>query len=119
MYDLLELEERGWRALSTTRHAARAFYRTLLVDEAVMMFPEGTMVVGKEKILGSIDAQPWKILQIEAPRSNTLSQEVRALFYKVTTTWDERAPSYVALISSLYVHREGAWKLALHQQTPV
>ena len=31
----------------------------------------------------------------------------------------EGSDPYAALISSTYVLREGAWKLALHQQAPV
>jgi hypothetical protein len=41
MQNLLELEARGWRTLSTRRDAARKFYDGLLVDEVAMAFPRG------------------------------------------------------------------------------
>jgi hypothetical protein len=35
MQDLIELEEQGWRALSTGGDAAKEFYDSLLTDDAI------------------------------------------------------------------------------------
>ena len=41
------------------------------------------------------------------------------LLRKELTEWRRDNYTYEALMSSVYVRRDGEWKLALHQQTPV
>jgi hypothetical protein len=64
-----------------------------------------------------MDAQPWHTFEMEAPQVLALSEQASAVVYRVTAERVGSAP-YTALISSVYVCREGAWRLALHQQTP-
>jgi ketosteroid isomerase-like protein len=118
MQILIELETQGWQALSTGEDAARKFYRSLLTDEAVMVFPGGMLLRGKEEILKSIGTQPWKTFRFEGTQTISLAENAGAVVYKVTARRKGSA-TYIALISSLYVLRDGEWKLALHQQTPV
>ncbi len=114
---MIELEKQGWEALSKGRDVARGFYESLFLNETVMAFPGGMMVGGKEKILSSIDSQPWKFFQIEDSQVISLSENASAIVYKVTAKREGSDP-YIALISSMYTCRNGQWKLALHQQTP-
>lgn len=118
MQDLINLEEQVWKILSTSRDLAIEFFDSLLIDEAVMVFPGGMMMKGKQNIKALIDSQPWKSFQIEAPQVISLSLNTAAIVYRVTAQ-REGSDSYVALISSVYTLHEGQWKLALHQQTPV
>ncbi|MBW4647782.1 MAG: nuclear transport factor 2 family protein [Kastovskya adunca ATA6-11-RM4] len=118
MQDLINLEEQGWKILSTRRDLAIEFFEELLIDEAVMVFPGGMMMRGKQNILAVIDSQPWKSFQIEEQQVISLSLNVAAIVYKVTAQ-REGSDSYIALISSVYTLHEGQWKLTLHQQTPV
>lgn len=115
---LIELEHQSWQALSSTNEDAVAFYRDLLTDNAVMLFPGGLRLEGKEVILKSIGAQPWVSVQLEEPRVLSLSQDSGIVAYKVSAQREGSDP-YVALISSAYISLEGEWKLAFHQQTPV
>jgi len=118
MQDLIELEEQGWRALSSEGEASKKFYRAVLHDDAIMLFPGGMFIDGKEKILESLAAQPWKSFQIEEKQVISLAENAGVLVYRVTAQREGRAP-YVALISSTYVLSDETWKLVLHQQTPV
>jgi hypothetical protein len=118
MQDLIEIEEQGWQALSTDVEASKKFYSSVLRDDAVMLFPGGTIIEGKEKILQSLAAQPWKSFQIEEPRVIQLSESAGVLVYRVTAQREGSEP-YVALINSTYELNGGTWKLVLHQQTPV
>ncbi len=118
MQDLIELEEQGWQALSSEGEASKKFYSSVLRDDAIMLFPGGMLVDGKEKILGSLDTQPWKSFQIEELQVISLSENAAVLVYKVTAQREGSDP-YVALITSTYVLSDGRWKLVLHQQTPV
>lgn len=118
MQDLINLEEQGWQALSTGIEASKKFYSSTLRDDAIMLFPGGMLIEGKEKILQSLAVQPWKSFQIEEPRVILLSESAEALVYRVTAQREGSEP-YVALINSTYELRGGMWKLVLHQQTPV
>lgn len=58
MEDLIELEKQGWQALSSEGEVSKKFYSSVLHDDAIMLFPGGMLIDGKEKILGSLAAQP-------------------------------------------------------------
>ncbi|WNZ23271.1 nuclear transport factor 2 family protein [Leptolyngbya sp. NK1-12] len=118
MQTLIDLETQGWHALSTGGEASKQFYSSVLRDDAVMLFPGGIRLDGKENILQSLAAQPWKSFQIEAPQVISLSETVGVLVYQVTAQREGSNP-YGALITSTYVLSDGTWKLALHQQTLV
>ena len=47
MDKLLELETKGWQALSSAGDAAKEFYKEVLHDDAVMLFPGGIQIEGK------------------------------------------------------------------------
>jgi hypothetical protein len=118
MNDLMKLEEQGWKALSSEENVAKEFYSSVLTDSAVMVFPGGMLIEGKEKILKSIGSQPWKSFQFEASRVISLSENAAVIVYRVTAQ-REGSKQYAAIISSAYTLHEGKWKLVLHQQTPV
>jgi hypothetical protein len=117
MQDLIELEEQSWNALSTGGGAAKEFYDSLLADDAVMVFPGGMLIEGKENILGSIDSQPWQWFRLDRQRLVWLSKNAAILLYRATAQREGIAP-YAALVSSSYALRAGKWKLVVHQQTP-
>ncbi|ARV62450.1 hypothetical protein BZZ01_30885 [Nostocales cyanobacterium HT-58-2] len=118
MQELVKLEEQGWQALSSKGDAAKKFYGSLLTEDAIMIFPSGMLVEGREKILESIGAQPWKSFQMKEPHWILLSEKAAVIVYRVTAQ-REGSNIYVALISSTYALREGKWKLVVHQQTPI
>jgi hypothetical protein len=115
--DLVDLEGEGWRALSTSQEEARAFYGRVLADEALMVFPGGMLLRGKDEILASIGAQPWASFSMEETQALPLGDEAGAVVYHVRAQREGREP-YAALISSVYVRCDGQWRLVLHQQTP-
>lgn len=118
MQDLIELENLGWQALSSPGEAGKKFFKSVLRDDAVMLFPGGMLIAGKENILNSLAAQPWDSFQIEEPQVIALSENSKALLYKVTAQREGSEP-YIALINSTYVFGDGTWWLVLHQQTPI
>lgn len=117
LQELLELEQQGWRALSSDAETSKQFYRLVLHEDAVMLFPGDGLICGKAQILTSLAAQPWKSFEIEAPRVISLAENAGVLTYRVVAQREGGNP-YIALISSTYVKTDGAWKLILHQQTP-
>lgn len=118
MKNLFEFEKQGWEALSTGKEVAQEFYRSLLIDDAIMVFPGGMLLKGKDEILKAIGSQPWKNFKFEETHTISLAENAGAITYKVTAR-REGSATYIALISSLYILRDGKWRLALHQQTPI
>lgn len=117
MNEIIELEHQGWKALSTEGDAGKNFYASVLREDAIMLFPGGIFIDGRESILQSLGPQPWEAFEIENPKVVSLTPGVRTLAYRVTAHRKGNQP-YVAQVSSTYV-RDGDWKLVVHQQTPV
>jgi hypothetical protein len=117
MHELIELEKQGWRALSTGGDAGKKFYMSVLREDAVMLFPGGMRLAGRERILQSIGSRPWDSFDIENPAVIQLAANAATVVYTANAQREGNEP-YVALISSTYVH-DRTWQLVVHQQTPV
>lgn len=110
---LLEIEERGWRALSSPDPAT--FCEEWLADDAVMVVPG--MVIDRTTFLQAVAGeQPWSSYRIEEPRAIQLTDEAAVLVYRVTAQRDGQ-PEFAGILTSVYVEREGRLRLVLHQQT--
>ena len=112
---LLELEEQGWRALSSSDPVA--FCIEWLADDALMVVPGS--VIDRGAFLEAVaHAEPWKTHHIDDPQTLRISADSAALVYRVRAQ-RENQPEFTALLTSVYVAREGRWQLVLHQQTPI
>jgi hypothetical protein len=116
MQEIIDLEIKGWEALSIEGDAAYKFYESVLLDNAIMLFPGGMKIHGKMNILRSFGSQPWKSFQIEEPQVTALADGLAVLTYVVTAR-REGGDLYHVLISSLYILVEGTWKLGHHQHS--
>jgi hypothetical protein len=111
---LLEVERRGWTALSSGDGGAH--YRQHLTDDALMAFSFGVMT--RDQAIAAMEAAPpWAHFQLSDPRAVALTEDSGVLVYRVVARRVGEEP-YSAVISSTYVCRNGEWKLAFHQQTP-
>ena len=113
---IIDLEKRGWDALSMEGEAAAVFYGSMLLDDAAFLFPGGMRIEGKEDILESFAVQPWDSYQIEDPQVSSLAEGISVLTYRVIAE-REGSDTYKALISSIYILVDGDWKLGHHQHT--
>ena len=116
MHELLDLEEQGWRALSTPGPTARQFYSGLLRADAVMLFPGGLRIAGREGILESLGTQPWDSFHLDRASVLALGPDSAVVVYEVRARRAET--SYAALASSTYA-RDTQWRLVMYQQTPM
>jgi hypothetical protein len=116
-HELIELEEQGWRALSSTGEAAAEFYERILDDRIVMLLPGGMVLDDRATIVRSMSGQPWSSFELEDLRELHLTPDAGIVTYGVSATREGSAP-YSALVSSVYFRREDGWRLAFHQQTP-
>jgi hypothetical protein len=111
---LIEAEREGWAALTTTEGGS--YYREHLAADALMAFPFG--VIDREQAIEAMEsAPPWAEFEMRDPRVVALTEHSGVVVYSVVARRDRQEP-YSAVISSAYVLRDGAWKLAFHQQTP-
>jgi hypothetical protein len=111
--ELIDLERRGWQALSTPDGADH--YRGHMADDGLMAFPFGVM--DKEQALAGIeDAEPWSTFELSEPRVVALGPDAGVVVYRVHARREGDEP-LSAVVSSTFVRRDGDWKLAFHQQS--
>ena len=109
--DLLAIERRFWTGDAD-------FYRHNLDDRCLTAFTEAAGVAGKDEIADSVGAaKRWRDLEIDVRGLVEPTNDVAILTYQADATRQNGEPS--ALVSSGYVKRNGAWKMAFHQQTPL
>ena len=114
--ELIELEEQGWRALSSSGEAAAEFYQRVLDDTVVMLLPGGMVLDDRAAIVQSMSGQPWSSFELQDPRVIQPTADTAVVTYGVVAQ-REGALEYSALMSSMYVRRPNGWKLTFHQQT--
>jgi len=91
-------------------------YRERLLEDAVVIVPG--QVLDREACAAAIDDSPgWDDMELTEPRLVEPADGVATISYRFAGTRGDFR--YEALMSSVYVRRNGAWKVALHQQTPL
>jgi hypothetical protein len=115
-HELLAIERPLW-----TNDAA--IYESSLVEDAVLVFAE-TGVIRREPALAAIrqenaDGRRWEEVQFDDVLTLRLAQDAALLTYRATARWASASSRIAVLASSVYVRRDGRWKVAFHQQTPV
>jgi hypothetical protein len=113
--ELLALERAGWESLCDG--TGDEFYGNTMTDDALMVLANG-MVMDRATVVESLaDAPAWAGYEIGDPHLITVCDEAYALVYTGT---GRRAgdDDFVGIMTSIYVRRDGAWKLAFYQQTP-
>jgi hypothetical protein len=114
MHELEALERRGWEALSGPGGAA--FYSEFMADDGLMVFP-GLVLDKAASIQAISDTTPWLSYELEGVRLIGAMPHAATVVYGATAQREGGSP-YRALMASVYVRREGNWRLVLHQQTP-
>jgi hypothetical protein len=90
-------------------------YRRHLTEDAVVIVPGA--VLDREQCAAAIDASGgWHESEISDARTIEITPESAVLTYR----WRSRRGdmTYAAVMSTVYVRRDGGWKVLLHQQTP-
>lgn len=115
--ELLELEHQGWKSLCESNGAD--FYGQIMTSDGIMVLAHG-QILDRQAVIDSLnDAPPWRTYDITDARFLALSDDHAILIYTGRTYRAEDEPSFIALMSGVYTRCDGAWRLALYQQTPV
>lgn len=115
---LSKLEHDAWEALTSSSQDAQKFYDDVLADDVVMQFPGGMVMTDRKAIVKSFSGEPWEWYRMEDERVLPLTRTSALVTYKATTQ-RPGGEKYEALMTSGYAKKDGEWKLAFHQQTPV
>ena len=108
--DLIQMEEGFWGAAGDAQ-----FYRDHFAEDGRCVFGFG--VLDKAETITSIaSAPPWTSVAFDDVELTTIAADVASLSYAARA--DRDGDRYDAIVSSVYVNREGSWKMVLHQQTP-
>lgn len=116
-HELIDLERQAWVALSSSGDAAAAFYEQVLADDVLMLLPGGMVIRDRAQVVDSMRGAPWDAFELADERVLELADDAAAVTYRATAR--RGGDDYEALFNSTYVRVDGAWRLALHQQTPV
>jgi hypothetical protein len=110
--DLREQEERFWGAAGDA-----GFWDEHFADDGVVALAMGLM--DKRTVVEAQDAAaPWATYALDDVRVVELDDQVVSISYRVTARRAGDDSDYVAVVTSVYVRRDGDWVLAVHQQTP-
>ena len=114
--DLVALEHAGWDALARGGAAAAAFFGEILADEVAMLLPGGLVLDDRDEAIESMAGTPWTSFDLVDEQVHDLAPTCAMVTYRAAASRNAR---YRALVSSTYVLDRGAWRLAIHQQTPI
>jgi len=110
---LFELEKGFWSGDAD-------YYREHLTQDARMVFPAPVGVLEHAATLQSLHGTPrWIEVHFRDRQLVQLTPDVATLIYRAEARREGDAGSYQAYCSSVYVVRDRAWRLAVHQQTPL
>jgi hypothetical protein len=94
------------------------------VDERCLLaFPQAGEMHGvrtREEVAATASTQPgrWRDLKVSDRHLLRLADGAAVISYRADVLRFDGEP-YAAMVSSAYVKRDGGWKLAFHQHSPV
>lgn len=115
MDELIELERAGWSSLCDGTGAE--FYGATMTADGVMVLADGSVMSRDDVVEALGQAPPWASYEMDDIRVVELGDDSSALVYVGTGHRDEGDP-FVGVMTSVYVRRDGGWRLAVYQQTP-
>ena len=111
--NVVELEKAFWHAA-----ADLDFYRAHMADDAVMVFPAPFGVLDAAQVMDAVaGSTPWTRVEMTETKVTEIG-ETAIVAYRAYAE-KEDGESYSTYAASVYVRRDGQWKLVFHQQTPI
>lgn len=109
---LLEMERKFWTE-------GESFFRQSVDEECLMAFPQTAGVMSKPEVAATVHrGSRWHDVEIWPRGILEPTKDFVILTYRARAIRAD-GELYDALVSTGYVKRSGAWKLAFHQQTPM
>jgi uncharacterized protein YchJ len=109
--NLWKTEERLWTG-------GVEVYEERLDADCIMAFPPPAGIMRREAILASIaTATRWTAIEMNDRQLSRPRESLAVLGYRARAKRGEDA--YEAMCTSVYVARDGRWRMVQHQQTPL
>ena len=89
------------------------FYGATMTEDGVMVLADGTVMTRSDVVAALGRAPAWASYQMDDLRVVPIGEESAALVYLGTGHRVDDAPSFVGVMTSVYVRRDGQWR-----QTP-
>lgn len=115
MEEPIEIERAGWESLCDG--SGDRFYGEIMTDDGIMALANGSVMTRDDVVAALGEAPPWSSFEMDEIRTIELDRDAIALVYVGTGHRDGDAAPFVGVMTSIYVRREGRWRLALYQQT--
>jgi hypothetical protein len=113
--DLFAIEQGFWLE-------GEDYFREHLDDHCLLAFPQMPEMHGarpREEVAATAQAPGrWRDLRVSSRQLVRPVPEVAIISYRADVLRADGEP-YAAFVSSAYVRREGGWKLAFHQHSPI
>ncbi|MEO8225266.1 MAG: hypothetical protein ABI661_10725 [Gammaproteobacteria bacterium] len=115
---MLGLEESLWKLEQQFWLEGAEFHAKHLTDDCVLLLPQPGGVMSKDAAIAMINEAPrWAGVRFGGRRVLKLHDRIVLLAYSASAHRRKELTIYRALVSSIYVNRDGAWSVAFHQQT--
>jgi uncharacterized protein (TIGR02246 family) len=112
-HEVEDLERSGWAALSGPNGAE--FYDDVMADDGLMVF-SGLTLDRRGAVRAIAAERPWSRHTLDDLR--VVGDELTAVIAYRAVAQRAGEEEYRARMSSVYVRRDGRWRLLLHQQPP-
>ena len=98
------------------------FYRATYLPDAILVFDQIGRISRDEAVQAiyeeNASGRHWAEVKFDDLSLSRPVGGVALLSYKATARWNHEQVPSSAFCSTLYVRKEGGWRIALHQQTP-
>ena len=115
--ELLDLEHRGWQALSEGTGAD--FYGDLMTDDGVMVLANGSIADRAAVVQALRGSPPWQRFELDSARTVGAGDGAAVLVYTARAWREEAEEPFVGAMTSTYVRDGDRWRLAVYTQTPL
>jgi hypothetical protein len=115
---MLTLEETLWDLEQKFWLEGPDFHARQLTDDCVLLLPQPAGVLGKDGAVEWVRATPrWTGVRFGGRRLLRLHDRVILLAYNASAHRRKELTTYRTLVSTVYVNRDGDWRVAFHQET--
>jgi len=115
---MLTTEESLWALEQKFWLEGADFHAQLLTDDCILLLPPPSGVMSKDAAIELIRETPrWAGVRFGGRRVQRLHDRIILLAYNASAHRRKELTTHRALVSSVYVNRDGDWRLTFHQET--
>jgi hypothetical protein len=115
---MMTLDENLWALEQKFWLDGPEFHARQLTDDCVLLLPQPAGVLAKDAAVDWVrDTPRWAGVRFGGRRVLRLHERIILLAYNASAHRRKELTTYRTLASSVYVNRDGDWRMAFHQET--